>query len=94
MIRGLNIRVVSVGDIMMHNSEVEVPRIGTFHVIHFSKRVSLIDPLRFHFRFLIEASLALVIVLVRVVISLCEVLLISNIVTAVILCQLDLLISS
>lgn len=65
-IRGLSIKVVSVGGIITYNSEELVLRVGTLRVNCIIIRVSLVGSFRPHFKLLIEVSLVLVIVLVSV----------------------------
>lgn len=81
-----------VGVIIVLSLEIAVLEVGIFHIYPISFRVSLANLLRQNFRFFIEASLGLVISLVREVVSLQEVYHLVILDVVVILCRPKLLV--
>lgn len=61
------------GSIVAHNLKVVVLKGGTFNVILISTKVNLVGPFRQYFKLKIEASLIIVTIVVRVLVSLWEV---------------------
>lgn len=65
-IKGYIIRVISLGTIVAHSSEVVVLRVGTLCVSYISIKVSLIGEFKLYFKLLMEARLVLMVIMSRV----------------------------